>query len=138
MTVAFVSKTVADDVAAWFAGTTFPAAPAALYVALVTTAPTDRTGTGLVECTGGSYARQALTLGTTSTSGSGTSALEEKDNGSQLSFTNMPSCTVVGIALYDASTAGTFLAYADLTGGSQVVAAGATFNLPASNVVLSA
>jgi hypothetical protein len=71
-----------------------------------------------------------------STSGSGLSAIEQTNNSSQISFNNMPSCTVVGVALYDAATVGNLLAYADLTGGSQVVAAGATFNLPASNLVI--
>lgn len=137
---AFMSKYIADAQVAWFGGTAFPAAPATIYVALVTTAPTDRAGTSLVEATGGSYARQAIAnanLSATSTSGSGTSATEQKSNSAQLSYTNMPGCTVVGVAVYDALTNGNLLGYADLTGGSQVVAAGATFNIPASNLIFS-
>lgn len=136
---AFKSKYLQDAATNWFRGTAYPAALTNTYVALVTTAPTARDGTGLVEATGGSYARQAIAsagFAATSTSGSGTTAIEETSNSAQVSFTNMPSCTVVGAALYDAVTAGNFLFYADLTGGSQVVAAAATFNIPASNLVI--
>lgn len=115
-----------------------PTLPTAhLSVALITTAPTDRSGTSMVEASGGSYARQSITfanLPAPSTSGSGLTAIEQSSNAAQLSYTNMPSCTVVGVAVYDDAGTPNLLYYADLTGGSQVVAAGATFNLPASNV----
>ena len=135
---AFKSKYLQDAAVNWLKGTAYPTAPANVYVALVTTAPTARDGTGLVEATGGSYARQAIAnagFSATSTSGSGLTAIEEISNSAQLSYTSMPACTVVGAATYDALTLGNFLYYADLTGGSQVVASGATFNLPASNVL---
>lgn len=116
-----------------------PTLPTAhLSVALLTTAPTDRSATGAVEVSGGSYARQSITfanLPAPSTSGSGTTAIEQTSNAAQLSYTSMPSCTVVGVAVYDDAATPNFLYYADLTGGSQVVASGATFNLPASNLV---
>lgn len=116
---------------------TLPTFP--LMIALVTTAPTARDGTGLVEVTGGSYARQSLpaaNLPAPTTSGSGVTAIEQSGNSAQLSFTSMPACTVVGIAVFDSAATPVFQYYADLNGGSQVVAAGATFDLPANTGVL--
>lgn len=136
---AFKSQYLADAALNWRRGTAYPTAPANTYIALITAAPTDRTGTGMVEATGGSYARQAVSnanWGAPVNSGSGTTAIRETSNSAALSFTSMPACTVVGIAEYDAVTAGNFLGYSDLTGGSQVVAAGATFSLPISNVLI--
>lgn len=137
---AYVSKYLQDARVNWFRGVAYPTALAHVYVALATTAPTARDGTGAVEVTGGSYARQALAntdLPAASTSGSGLTAIEQTTNTPQLSFTNMPACTVVGVLYYDALTGTTnFLGYSDLTGGSQVVAAGATFNLPATDVAI--
>lgn len=136
---AFKSQYLADAALNWRRGTAYPAAPANTYIALITTAPTDRTGTGLVEATGGSYARLAVSnanWGAPATSGSGTTAIRQTNNAAALSFTGMPACTVVGVAEYDASTAGNFLSYSDLTGGSQVVAAGATFSVPISNILI--
>lgn len=135
----YVSKYLQDARVNWFRGVAYPTALTNVYIALVTTAPTARDATGLVECTGGSYARQAIAnagLPAASTSGSGLTAIEESSNSAQVSFAGMPACTVVGVAYYDAVSAGNFLGYSDLTGGSQAVSAGATFNLPASNITI--
>lgn len=104
--VTFKSKYLADAAVNWWGGTTYPAAIPNIWVALITTAPTDRTGASMVECTGGSYARQAIAngnLGSVATVGSGTSATEQRSNGTQVSFTGMPACTVVGAAAFDSN-----------------------------------
>lgn len=66
------------------------------YVALYTVAPTDAGGG--TEVTGGSYARQAVTL--SAAVGGNTS------NANVLTFTAMPSCTVVAWAIHNHVSAG--------------------------------
>jgi hypothetical protein len=135
----FLSQYEANNVLSWLKGTAHPAAPANTYVALLTTAPTDRAGTGAVEVTGGSYARQAIaSSGWTaiSTSGSGTTAIQQISNSAVINFPTATASwgTVVGIALYDASTAGNLLAYGDLS-SSLAVGTGSTFQIPANDLV---
>lgn len=135
---AFKSKYLQDACVNILRGVAPTLPTAHISIALITTAPTDRSGTSMVEVTGGSYARQSIpfaNLPAPTTSGSGLTAIEETSNSAQLSYTSMPACTVVGAAAYDDAATPNFLYYADLTGGSQVVASGATFNLPASNVI---
>lgn len=84
--------------------------PATRYLALLTTAPTTNTGTSAVECTGGSYARVAVTKNATNWPAAAARAIA---NG--VAFT-WPTATaawgnVKGIASYDTLTAGTFLDY---------------------------
>jgi hypothetical protein len=83
-------------------------APATLYVALYTVAPTD-TGGG-TEVTGGSYARQsgAFTVsGTNPTTASNSAAIEYPTATANYG-------TVVAVGILDASSGGNLLAYADL------------------------
>ena len=83
-------------------------APATLYVALYTVAPTD-TGGG-TEVTGGSYARQsgAFTVsGTNPTTASNSAAIEYPTATADYG-------TVVAVGILDASTGGNLLAYANL------------------------
>ena len=80
------------------------------------------------EVTGGSYARQTITFGAAA-SGSIT-------NSGTISFTGMPSCTVVGIELYDSAGSPKRLAYGALT-VSRAVTAGDTVQFSASSVTLS-
>ena len=103
--------------------------PSTVYVALLTTNPTDDTGTALVEVSGGAYARQAI-VGSSGWSsiapvsgGSGTTP-EQMSNSAVITFPT-PSAnwgTITGIALYDASTAGNLLYWASIT--SQVINTG--------------
>jgi hypothetical protein len=72
--------------------------PATVYVSLHTADPGL---TGANEVTGGSYARQALTL----SAGSAGST----SNTNLLQFNSMPATTVRGIGLWDASSGGNFL-----------------------------
>lgn len=88
-----------------FLSTTSYTMPSDVYLALYTVAPTDSTsGT---EVTGGSYARQAITFHAAS-SGATT-------NDSNVDFAGMPSCTVVALAVCDASSSGNILVYGGLT-----------------------
>ncbi|HEY7417531.1 MAG TPA: hypothetical protein VH593_20275 [Ktedonobacteraceae bacterium] len=128
-----------SGVLAWLKGTTFPAAPANTYVALLTTAPTDRAGTSAVEVSGSAYARQAIASSGWSsigTSGSGVTTIYQVTNSSTINFPTATGSwgTVVGIALYDALTTGNLLAYGDLS-SSLAVASGDTFQIPANDLV---
>lgn len=115
--------------------------PATTYVALLTTNPTDDTGTALVEVTGGAYARQSIT-GASGWStiapvsgGSGTTP-EKMSNAAVITFPTPTANwgTVVGIALYDAATVGNLLYWASIT--SQVINTGvvASFAIGALSV----
>lgn len=96
--------------------------PTAVYLALFITPPTS-TGGG-TEVTGGSYVRLSimsnLAFGAT---GSGTVT-----NSAPLTITGMPACTVVGGAIYDASTSGNLLFFGQLT-TARTVTGGAAFTL---------
>lgn len=75
------------------------------WLALMTTAMPE-TGTGGVEVAnagGSSYARKQITFG------AATGTLATCSNTAIISFTNMPSCTVVGWAIYTAVTGGSLL-----------------------------
>jgi hypothetical protein len=112
----------------WLHGVGTPTRPTTpLKVALMTANGSDSAaGT---EVTGGSYARQNITL-TSSSSGSGVS------NDADILFTGMPACTVVGIEIYDSSGTPVRLWHGPLT-ASKTVAAGDEFKLAASDVDLA-
>lgn len=80
--------------------------PATVYGALMTATPIE-TGGG-TEVAGGSYARQALTMGTPS-SGAITNTLA-------ITFSSLPAATITHIAVYDDISAGNLLYYGSLTG----------------------
>jgi hypothetical protein len=138
----FLSKYVQDLVVAWINKSAFPAPPANFFVALLTTAPTDITGAGMVEVsTGGTaYARQALGgLGATSTGGSGTAETEQASQSGTITFPTPTANwgTAVGVALFDAASAGNLIAYGDLS-APQVINTGNVFSIPASNLTFQA
>lgn len=100
------------------------ATPATVYVGLVKTAPSDANGTGLVESTYTNYARVSVANNDTNwPAASGRS----KSNGTAITFAACGATgdTIVGFAIYTAASAGTFLAYGDLT-ASQAVTTGVT------------
>lgn len=86
-------------------------APATVYIALFTVAPTDAGGG--TEVTGGSYARVAVVNNSTNwpAATNGT-----KSNGTEISFPTATADwgTVVAFAIFDAATAGNMLYWADL------------------------
>ena len=95
-------------------------APSTLYVALYTVAPTD-TGGG-TEVSGGGYVRQsgAFTVsGTNPTTASNTAAIEYPTATANYG-------TVVAVGIFDASSSGNLLAYANLS-ASKVVSTGDVF-----------
>lgn len=106
-------------------------APATYYFALLTTAPSDNVGTGAIEVSGGAYARVAVTTNATNFPAAASRAIS---NGVAITWpeATAPWGTVVGVALYDAPTGGTFLGYAALsvsktvnTGNTPQIAPGA-------------
>lgn len=80
------------------------------------------------EVTGGSYARQTIAFDAAS---SGSIA-----NNAAISFTGMPSCTVVGIEIWDSAGSPKRLAYGPLT-NSRTVTSGDTVQFASSAVTLS-
>lgn len=136
----FKGKYLADAQLNWLKGTAFPGAPATIYVALLTTAPTARDGTGAIEVTGGAYARQSVTtsgaFSAISTNGSGLTAIEQMTLTGAITWPQATANwgTIVGIAIYDALTGGNLLEYGDLS-TSQIVNNGNTFQVPANDIV---
>ena len=100
-------------------------APTAVYLALHTADPTDA-GTG-AECSGGSYARQAITFNAAhATAGT-------IDNSSAEEFTNMPACTVTHIGVWDHASAGNLLFFGAVS-ASKTVTSGDTISLAAGSL----
>lgn len=107
-------------------GTASYSANTPIKLALVTAAGSDSAaGT---EVSGGSYARQTITFNAAS-SGS-------IDSAGAVSFTNMPTCTVVGIELWDSAGTPVRLAYGSLT-SSKSLTSGDTLEFAAGSITLS-
>lgn len=130
------SKYLSDALLNWEKGTPFPTAPAATYVALLTTMPTKNDGTALVEVstTATGYARQAVTFGAITTQGD--NQTEQMSNSAQITFPVATASwgTVVGVGIYDAATGGNLLWWNTLSTGTQVINSGNQFALPAGNL----
>lgn len=102
---------------------TAPTAP--LKVALVTASGSDTTaGT---EVTGGSYARQTLTVGAASAGATSNSA--------DVVFAGMPAATVVGVEIWDSAGTPVRLWYGTLA-ASRIVAAGDEVRLIAGSLAI--
>lgn len=86
-------------------------APATLYIALYTVAPTDAAGG--TEVTGGAYARKDVANNATNFPAASAGA---KSNGVAVTFVTATANwgTVVAFGIFDAVTAGNLLAWADL------------------------
>ncbi|MDX2838013.1 hypothetical protein PV377_03165 [Streptomyces ipomoeae] len=112
----------------WLHGIGTPTRPTTpLKVALVTANGSDSAaGT---EVTGGTYARQNITL-TSSTGGSGVS------NDTDIVFTGMPACTVVGIEIWDSAGSPVRLWHGPLT-ANKTLNAGDELKLAAGDVDLA-
>lgn len=107
-------------------GTASYSANTPIKLALVTAAGSDSAaGT---EVSGGSYARQTITFNS--------AASGSIDNASAVSFTNMPTCTVVGIELWDSAGTPVRLAYGSLT-SSKSLTSGDTLEFAAGSITLS-
>lgn len=92
-------------------------APATVYIALYTVAPTDAGGG--TECTGGSYARKAVTNNDTNWPAASSGA---KANGTTITFATATANwgTVVAFSIMDAASAGNLLYWATLTANKDV------------------
>lgn len=114
-----------------FTNTTYTPA-ATLYVALYTVAPTDAGGGTEVSTSGTNYARQSMAFavsGTSPTQATNTSAVEWGTAASSWG-------TIVAAAVFDASTGGNMLAWADLT-NNKTISAGDVFRFPASSFTVT-
>ena len=106
-----------------FSGGSF-SQPGTKYLALYTVAPTDSsTGT---EVTGGSYARQTVTLTTSGSDTTNSAAVEYPTATAGYG-------TVVAVAVLDASTGGNMLAFASLS-ANKTIATGDVFRVPAGDL----
>lgn len=107
-------------------------APSTLYVGLFTAAPTDAGGGTEVSTSGTNYARQSMAFtvsGSSPTQAANSSAVEWGTAASSWG-------TIVAAAVFDASTSGNMLAWADLT-NNKTIAAGDVFRFPASSFVVT-
>lgn len=121
----YLEKKLLDHV---FRGEVY-APPEEIFLALFTTMPNDA-GTGGVEVTGGSYARQATTF-LAAALGVGRS-----ESASTVIFASMPELTVVGGGLYDAATGGNLLFYRAL-GAPRALTAGENLNVLAGDTAVT-
>jgi|SRR5579859_1905517 len=131
------AKTIADDLLNWIKGTAFPATLANTYVALLTAVPTKNDGTGLTEVSGSSYARQAVASGGWSAISQSADTLHDQiSNSAAITFPAVTTTayTVVGVAIYDALTAGNLLFYVAVT--SQAVAVGNQYQIAAAALLV--
>jgi hypothetical protein len=109
-------------------GTTSFTPTGPIKVALMTANGSDASAGTEVVAGGNAYARQTLTCGAASagaTSNSGT-----------LTWSNMPSCTVVGVEIYDSNATPKRLWWGPLT-ANKVVNAGDTFQILTGALTLS-
>ena len=108
-----------------FTNTTYTPA-ATMYVGLYTAAPTDAGGG--TEVSGGSYARVSVSF---SVSGTGTLCT----NSAAVEFTAATASwgTIVAVGVFDASTAGNLLAWADLT-VNKTIDTGDIFRIPTGDL----
>jgi hypothetical protein len=102
--------------------------PSTIYLALFTTAPTDAGGG--TEVSGGSYARQSFTLDAASAGAT--------QNSADITFPTATANwgTVVAVGIFDASTAGNLLMWANLT-ASKTVNSGDVFKVNAGDLDIS-
>lgn len=121
----------------WFRGTTFPAVPSHVFLALFTTAPVNGVDSAAVEVSGTSYVRLQITPNTTNFAAPSGAAPATSASGANFVFATPGGSwgTVVGWALYDASTAGNMLMYGNFAG--QDVGTGDTVEFLSGNLTLS-
>jgi len=131
------SQYLEDACLNFFRGTTFPAVPANLYLALFTTAPVNGVDSSAVEVSGGSYARKAVVPNTTNFAAPSGAAPATSASGANFVFVTPTGSwgTVVGWAMYDASSAGNMLAYGSFSGVA--VGSGDTVEFLSGNLSIS-
>jgi hypothetical protein len=107
-----------------FSGTAFSSPSGSLYLGLFTAAPGE--GGGGTEVSGNNYSRQQVTLTTTNNAST---------NGSAIEFDAATGTwgTITYAAIFDASTSGNMLAYAELT-TSRTITSGDVLRIPAGDL----
>jgi len=109
-------------------------APASHYLALYTTAPTDSGGGTEVTTSATAYARQSIAFGSVATqSPSGSQVASSADITFPTATANYG--TVVAFGIFDASSAGNLLYYANLT-SSQTINTGNQALFPAGSITV--
>lgn len=104
-------------------------APATLYIGLLTAAPSDTGGGTEVSTSGTAYVRKSMAFsvsGTNPTTATNSAAVEWDTATASWG-------TITHVGVYDASSAGNLLAWADLT-NSRAVGSGDIFRIPASSL----
>jgi len=101
-------------------GATSYTPPATLYFALFTSAPSDSGGG--TEVSGGSYARVGVTNNTTNFPNASGTSPTSKANGTAITFPTASANwgTVVAVGIFDASSGGNLIAWADLTANKTI------------------
>lgn len=115
-----------DDIINHFFRNSAVSAPTTHFLALFTVAP-DKYGSGGTEVAGGSYARQAITLGAP--------VLGITSNTNALDYLVMPAADVVYGGIYTLVTGGVFLRGGYFS-STRSVTAGKTFTVPAGDFIL--
>jgi hypothetical protein len=124
----------------YFGSGSIPAAPATLYVALLTTSPTPSSDS-CVEVSGGSYARVAITNNSVkfpAATQSGTNPAQ-KQNAYAIIFPTATADlgTVVAFGIYDAPTGGNLLYWGAVYPTGLAIMSGMTFQISASNLTIT-
>jgi len=98
--------------------------PTTVYVGLFTAAPSEAGGG--TEVSGGSYARQSGSFSVSGNTATTSAAIEYPTATASWG-------TITSIGIYDASTAGNLLAYANLS-SSKTIASGDVFRIPTGDI----
>lgn len=127
--MAGLSNYAEDLVLDWLFTTASATRPTSWYVALYTVAPGE--GGGGTEVSGGSYARQAATF---TVSGTATTA----ENSTAIEFPTATGSwgTIVAAGIFDASTSGNLIAFADLT-ASKTISSGDVLRFNAGTLTIT-
>jgi hypothetical protein len=130
------STYLSDKMLNWLKGTAFGTAPTTVYVALFTTNPTADDGTSAVEVSGNNYSRVAITTSSGFSALSGTNPRQISNSGTVTFPTPSGSWgAVIGIGIYDASTAGNLLYWNSIS--SQTIGSGVVASFAASALVFT-
>lgn len=118
------SNTYETNVLTWTFTNSAVTRPTAWYLGLFTTAPGEAGGG--TEVSGGAYAREAVTFSVSGDTATNTAALE-------FAVATADWGTITHVAVFDASTGGTQIAYAALT-TSKTIATGDVLRVPANEL----
>lgn len=106
--------------------------PTTTYVALLSTSPTDDSGTALVELTTSNwtgYTRTSVADSGWNNAAGGTTSAQSISNTATITPAGTASAnlTITGFALYDAATAGNFLGWGSIASGAVTSGTGVSF-----------